>query len=528
MAKAGVNLDALIERADLAEVNTPLGGKPTGEVTISNLKDEIFYSGLRKPDFQRETASWSPQKIAEMIASFLDGDLIPAIILWRSGHLTFVIDGAHRISAMLAWIFDDYGDKSRSIEFFDNFIPEEQQALARKTRELVNSTVGSYASFQDLARSRKHVPDDKQVRLANFTTNSFVVQWVPQDDADGAERSFFKINQAPTPVDPIEKMILKGRMMANAIASRAINRGGTGHKYWGHFSEERQQEISSLGKEINRALYSPPLSTGSIRTSDVPMAGAGYSSLPFIFDLVNLVNGVSKGEIKDPDPDGTLTLSFMRSLRDRLELVTTDHPGSLGLHPLVYFYTRGGAFQPVAFLAAVQVFHKLRERKKFDRFCDVRERFERFLMIHKEAFTLLVKSQGSGPRSRPAIEAFLERTLETLWEEGDDEKVVQKVASDTRFGFLMSPQPVRGEGTSARTSFSSSVKSAAYMQNLLSSGVRCGICGGLVHRNSISSDHVQRRADGGNNSANNAQLAHPYCNSGYKERLNSSHSEAAQ
>lgn len=115
VSKGGVNLDALIQREDLQAETVPLGGKPTGEVTISNLRDEIFYSGLRKPDFQRETANWSPQKIADMIASFLDGDLIPAIILWRSGQYIFVIDGAHRISAMLAWIFDDYGDKSRSI-----------------------------------------------------------------------------------------------------------------------------------------------------------------------------------------------------------------------------------------------------------------------------------------------------------------------------------------------------------------------------------------------------------------------------
>lgn len=516
MAKGGVNLDALIPREDLQAESAPLGGKPTGEVTISNLRDEIFYSGLRKPDFQRETANWSPQKIADMIASFLDGDLIPAIILWRSGQYTFVIDGAHRISAMLAWIFDDYGDKSRSIDYFDNFIPVEQIELARKTRELVNRTIGSYASFQDMARTRKHVPEDKEVMLANFATNSFVVQWVPQDDAEGAERSFFKINQAPTPVDAIEKKILKGRMMANAIASRAINRGGVGHKYWGHFAPEKQTLIESLGKEIHEALYAPPLKDASIRSSDVPVAGRGYSSLPFVFDFVNLVNGVSKGDLRDVDENGDQTVAFLEAIRKRLRLITTDHAGSLGLHPLVYFYTRGGAFQPVAFLAVAQVVQKLRDRGQFDRFCDVREDFERFLMNHKEAFTLIVKSQGSGPRSRPAIEAFLERALENFWSGESEDKVVQSVGQDTRFGFLLSPQPIRGGGTQRRTSFSSSVKSAAFMSELQQSGVRCGICSGLVHRNSISADHVVRRADGGDNSSKNAQVSHPYCNSTYK------------
>lgn len=519
MAKGGVNLDALIEREDLEADSVPLGGKPTGEVTISNLRDEIFYSGLRKPDFQRETANWSPQKISDMIASFLDGDLIPAIILWRSGQYMFVIDGAHRISAMLAWIFDDYGDKSRSVGYFDNFIPIEQLELARKTRELVNKTIGSYASFQDMARARKHLPEDKEVRLANFTTNSFVVQWVPQDDAEGAERSFFKINQAPTPVDAIEKKILKGRMMANAIASRAINRGGVGHKYWHHFALDKREQIESLGKEIYEALYAPPLKDASIRSSDVPVAGQGYSSLPFIFDFVNLVNGVTKGELKERDTNGEQTIAFLQAVQKRLRLITTDYTGSLGLHPLVYFYTRGGAFQPVAFLAVAQVVQKLLDHKKFDQFCASRKEFEQLLMTHKEAFTLIVKSQGSGSRSRPAIEAFLERALEGFRSGGSEAEVVQSVAQDSRFRFLLSPQPIRGDGTSRRTSFSTNVKSAAFMTELQVSGIRCGICGGLIHRNSISADHVVRRADGGDNSGGNAQIVHPYCNSGYKERL---------
>ncbi len=420
---------------------------------------------------------------------------------------------------MLAWIFDDYGDKSRSIDYFDNFIPVEQIEIARKTRELVNKNVGSYASYQDMARTRRHVPENTEVRLANFATNSFLVQWVPQDDAKGAERSFFKINQAPTPVDPIEKKILKGRVMANAIASRAINRGGVGHKYWGHFSLDRQSQIESLGKEIYEALYAPPLRDASIRSSDVPVAGRGYSSLPFIFDFVNLVNGVSKGELKERDDDGDQTIAYLVAINKRLKFITTDYVWSLGLHPLVYFYTRGGAFQPVAFLAVVQVVQKLLDRRLFSQFCTSRKDFEQFLMNHKEAFTLIVKSQGAGHRSRPAIEAFLEKSLERFWSGDSEDEVVQAVGKDSRFGFLLSPQPIRGDGTSRRTSFSSSVKSAAFMTELHSSGVRCGMCGGLVHRNSMSSDHVTRRADGGDNSARNAQVTHPYCNSGYKERL---------
>ena len=53
-------------------------------------------------------------------------------------------DGAHRLSALIAWVHDDYGDKHTSMRFFDNIIPQEQERTAENARRLINSTVGSY------------------------------------------------------------------------------------------------------------------------------------------------------------------------------------------------------------------------------------------------------------------------------------------------------------------------------------------------------------------------------------------------
>jgi len=64
---------------------------------------------LRKPDFQRETNHWSPEQVVTFIASFLDDELIPSLILWYSPSYIFVIDGGHRLSALRAWMNDDYG-----------------------------------------------------------------------------------------------------------------------------------------------------------------------------------------------------------------------------------------------------------------------------------------------------------------------------------------------------------------------------------------------------------------------------------
>jgi 5-methylcytosine-specific restriction endonuclease McrA len=96
----------LILRDDFnSEEGAAAGEQGKSEASKTDLsKGENFYLTLRKPDFQRETAAWSPEGICNFLESFVGGDLIPAVICWQSAsRLTFVIDGAHRLSAVIAW-----------------------------------------------------------------------------------------------------------------------------------------------------------------------------------------------------------------------------------------------------------------------------------------------------------------------------------------------------------------------------------------------------------------------------------------
>jgi hypothetical protein len=81
----------------------------------------------------------------DLIRAFLDGDLIPAVILWERGDEIFVIDGAHRLSALIAWVRDDYGGGKLSFSQFGSGLTEEQIAVAEKTRKQVNTEIGAYA-----------------------------------------------------------------------------------------------------------------------------------------------------------------------------------------------------------------------------------------------------------------------------------------------------------------------------------------------------------------------------------------------
>ena len=58
------------------------------------------------------------------VASFLDNEVIPSLILWKAPAYMFVIDGGHRLSALRAWMEDDYGDKAISLAFYGGEISE--------------------------------------------------------------------------------------------------------------------------------------------------------------------------------------------------------------------------------------------------------------------------------------------------------------------------------------------------------------------------------------------------------------------
>lgn len=530
MSDKGVNLDALIPREDFATDGGSASGNTDNTIGIHHLANNNFFTGnLRKPDFQREATSWKPNIICDLIESFLDGKLIPAIILWQSGRFNFVIDGAHRLSAMLAWIYDDYGDKRRSLSFFENNIPDEQRKLAEQTRALVNQRVKPFAEFNDAMAAMFDAPDHLKARLAGLSRHSFVAQWVRETDAEGAQNSFFKINQQGTPLNPTERRILKARHSATAIATRAITRAGGGHPYWKAFGSPLAAKVAALGLEIHDALYKPPLGGMPIKTSDVPVGGRGYNQLPFIFDFVNLSNLVaiedstSRQEVKDnlpDDVDGSSTILHLEAVRKKTRRVTTTQPESLGLHPLVYFYTRGGRFQPAAFLAVSQFIDSLIEGDRLNVFTEHRAPFEAFLMDHKEVYSLVVSKRGSGKRSRPALLSFFDKVLTLLAEGKKDADILKEIGKESLFYSLLAPQPQRA-ATPGETPFATTTKSAAFIQELVDNGVRCGICGALVHRNSMQTDHVVPKKDGGGAHFRNAQVAHPYCNSTYKQRRKS-------
>jgi hypothetical protein len=511
---ATVNLDALIIREDFEVLSDGIEAPTKQSIQISELeKDAFFYGALRKPDFQRETAEWEAKRVVGLIRTFILDDLIPAVILWKNKDLLFVIDGSHRLSALIAWVQDDYGDGTRSQEFFKHTIPDEQLKVAKRTREAVEKEFGSYASHKAAISNPAAYGPDVVARARRFGSLDLKLQWV-RGNADNAEDSFVRINQQAAMITPQELELIKSRKHPNAIAARAIIRRGTGHKYWSSFSEQSQHTIEEQATELHRMIFDPPLKY-PIKSLDLPAGGSVYSSLALrmVYDFIGVCVETAAAE---GDKTGQRTIDYLIRCRSVMRLMLSNHASSLGLHPAIYFYSWTGNQQPILFLVMAILLIDLEHFKNLDKFTLCRKTFEEFLLANRNLINQIVRKFGTKESGVNHLKAFYEDLLELISGGIAPNELLAALQAKPHYSYLQ-PTESPYEGV-APSRMSTQVKAGLVMKKLLEVAPRCSICGGFVPSQAISVDHIRRSKDGGLTTADNTQLTHPYCNTGFKEK----------
>jgi hypothetical protein len=525
-----INLDALIPREDFEVQDERTPGNKKESISIEDLKpDSFFFTVIRKPDFQRETSEWEGDKVSDFITSFLDGDLIPAVILWGSpSGLLFVIDGSHRLSALAAWINNDYGDGTKSKQFYDGIIPDDQLRDAENTRQQINKTIGSYDDFKLALTNPEKVKPHVLQRAKKLGALSIKLQWV-EGDAGKAEKSFLKINKAAAPINNTELALVQSRKKPNSIAARGIIRSGTGHRYWAHFQNDTQDRVQELSKQINAILFSPPLNT-PVKTLDIPIAGTITSptALPLILDFINIVNNVpfikyeqkkKRADIsgmEEPHPDdstGEKTIEYLDKTKKVAQIINSIHPSSLGLHPVVYFYTQEGRHKPASFYATVALIMELEKNRGYPKFIKVRNKFEEFLLTYDNVIQQIVRKYRGALASHLHVKNYYIAVIDSLANGDRSEEAVSRLSQKEEFKYIRLDQ---NPNYPSGPDFTSEGKSAVFIKTALQSAPKCGICNGYIHKNSITIDHIKRKADGGVGTPDNGQVAHPYCNSTIK------------
>lgn len=505
--KKTVNLDAMIVREDFHVDSGYAVSNRFKQLKASDLKvDSAMRCMLRKPDFQRETRDWNVTQITNFITSILERHFIPSIILWQNAFgAIFVIDGAHRLSAFMAWINDDYGDGEISTNFYDRRISDEQISLANKARTQIEKKIGKYSMYQDALRNPQKYSEEIRKRAMGLESFAFDIQWI-EGDVSVAEKSFFNINQKAVPINTTELKILEARNKPLGIAARAIAYSGSGYKYWKNFDLDIQQDIESTAKDINDLLFLPKTKR-PITTLDVAVAGKNQMDLQLICDLLIYSNDQMPDK---EDKDGKQTLAVLKNTKKILQMINSKEPGSLGLHPIIYFYSKKGNFKPANFYATVLFVKELKEKKQFDKFTSVRANFEEFIYKNDYVIDQINRNLRSTKKSAAPIKELFVLIMNSLANNVNESDILQAIKKKyTKINLVKDEEDIG-------PSFSANRKSETYISTALQSVVRCGICGGVVHVNSTSIDHIIRKREGGAGSVENGQVTHPYCNTGYK------------
>jgi hypothetical protein len=495
-----VNLDAMIKRADFAQsTDSQITFDKIPTISVRDFSNAgLVGNNLRKPDFQRETNHWSPEQVVSLLECFLNGDLIPSVILWQSQTFLFVIDGGHRLSILKAWVEDDYGDGPISIKYFGDSVSTNQKKAAEKTRKLIAETVGSYQHYQT-----KIANSDIDKKALSVMTRGLAIQWV-DGSADKAENSFFKINTQGTPLDNIEESLLRFRDRPIAISARAIIRAGMGHKYWSRFDNLITEQIEKLAKDLHRTLFDPEIKS-PIKTLDLPLGGSKgiRSALQILIDYIAISCHSQTQKNIDvkygaDDFTGEETIHVLKNAFVLAQRMTGNDKGSLGLHPM---------FLGTSLLLSEKLYNN--DKLFFINFTKGREKIEEVLIKNKDLIATILQKLGS----RKRVEKYKD-LLNSIYLAVKENKLITQDNLVTWAG--LDGKIIVGQEKSGKD-FSEDAKSKIFIYTALKSQHKCPICNGYLDTSkSASYDHITRKQDGGDGHPDNGQITHPYCNQSFK------------
>lgn len=523
-----VNLDALITRQDMEGGNQKNVPQDFGFKHSDLLKKGgMTYAILKKPDFQRSTSSWTPEKVRDMVIAYIEGETVPGVIVWRSPQSDlFVIDGAHRLSSIIAWINDDYGDGEISKAHYGE---SQNPIAAQKTRDLIEASIGSYKSLieavSDSTADPKHQANAKKLVFATLP----VQELRKVSDAATAEKSFLKINEQGVILSDTEKWLINSRYCPNSIAARAISLKGAGGAYWERFTDaNNRRKISELSASVHKLLFTPDLDVGELKTVDLPIAGSFSASnaLNLIFQFVNFANDV---QTKPPanraeaeklvhvDPDGTATIRFLKKAHRVASLLTnlrtSSYSHSLDLHPFIYFYSRQGHHQPTMFLAAAYWLRELDKDKKIPELekGGLRGKLEDFLLDHSFLIQAISRRARGEEKAVKRLKQYLDFLVENVCTTSSSD-LLEEVGK--RFRVATIPEPEEDEEPTAPGSrIPIYVKNSLFIEQELNKAEKCELCKARIPARGLSLDHRLDRKHGGSGTRENAAPTHHACNS---------------
>jgi hypothetical protein len=525
---------------------------------------------LRKPDFQRATWAWTPKDCVDLLESVLQEQVVPSVIMWLSPDSEwYVLDGGHRISVLLAWIRDNWGDRVSSAEYNDPTLERNSKEAAQYVREmLAERKIGSfeeyliaeqrYTQLLEERRSPESQLDSTSIEYAKLVRRwdsvniGFPILWV-KGGYDKAEDSFLKINKSGRQLSPWETKLVENRSSSFARVVMSIAQVRSAEHCWPTRDSEVEndeilkQRVGAILKKVNEIhelLFTPPykLPVDDPRQPLMVTPSTRPEMKPaYLAELLTITEG-KKGQkaetealIKRDMSDRvshivTNGLRLVDDATDVLNNIYGPSPRSLLLMPLVYFYNKQGTHvRSLLYGMIYWLNHGTENRDVFNRkllFSAHRAKFEEVLLKNKDVIIRrITRKIGSGPEVTLQTARYFNGLLELLIKHNDDietsdfredhKRLVAtlgkgKLASDVDEQEIAIDEEER---ESSSPTFRGTQRIEIQVQNFIEKFNICGVCDGRYYPGLFTQvDHIQPRAKGGKTVVSNARETHPFCN----------------
>ena len=561
-----VYLDHHIKRDSLLYARSTVKHEEKGKLhqtlTIIHLNGgmESKRSMMRKPDFQRATNAWSPEECVDLLDAVLNERVVPSIIMWLSPEsLHYVLDGGHRISVLLAWITNDWGDGPGVAAIDDLELRERARQSALEVRRLLQARkIGTYDEHRSAFTEYTQVESDGKdpheqlglqktemaIRFRRWKSIDigFPILWV-QGDYKTAEESFIKINKTGQRLSEWETKLVENRTSSAARLIMSIaQKEGSGHCWPQKDLEAKDREkVQQILKQVEQArlrLFVPAYRL-PIEDSRQPLLGISPARpdlvAPYVAELLTVVAG-QRGISSDTEEllketkgeDSTAVVAegweLIKEAIESLDNIYGPSPRSLMVMPLVYFYTEDGACIRALLYGFLHwiidgTAKEILSRKLL--LTAHRGRFEAALLQHKQELVKRISRRiGSGPEVTLQVGRYYNALLELLVQHtgpvadksfrnahhGIVERLNSAPTSDANTAKLPS------EGSQPRA-FTGRTKQQVKIRELISTFSKCAICQGYLHPGlAAQMDHIIPYSEGGETVPDNGRSVHPFCN----------------
>lgn len=511
------------------EEMSPSKQRDNFEVTLTDFSRHEILKCLFKADNQRSTEYWSVQEIVKFIKDCTeDQNINLSILYWKDiKNNIYIIDGAHRLSSIYAWINRYFADEQ--VNQAPGFNDQQKEDI-----RYIRNHLGELADFQRICTDVKLA--EQKSKLEDIKLSFRQVIGTPED----ARRVFQSINSDTKRLDKYEEYHLRSLGSDAYYIIYACCYINDNKSNLEELQYTRLSELIEWGEKIHQLLFSTIL-------LDTEMTHG--KKIGLVNELLNIIAGDQIHNIMSLN-QGERVEQLMSQLWTILCRIATPVKSkgvaSLGLHPFLYFY-KDKRFQITSFLAWFSIVFEMHESImqidhrtiSFKDFTRIRRSIEFLIANFPVATTETVGKFGSGikgyDRLQIVYKAFMCLSLKMDIDFEDEECLNTFVLAMSKafkyinfnefyferflceyddaivnhvVGYVESISPI---SRSKPKAFSALTKNLLKHNFVVGNHNFCPICDGLIYLPSTESDYRIVQAVGGLGILENGQLVHPSC-----------------